>query len=145
MSGLIPDKTVDVLKTFNDLSVDLYGILCTLYIPNNLTSLDGNDMYTTPAEVTYRTYQNQSVWIEWHAKDLERLRKMGIFSEKDAPIVGYFKNFPEVTLRSYIKVPIRYIPGQYDTDEFEIVNVIMKSMYNAEVIRAFKLAPRRVK
>jgi len=144
--GIIPYETIDVIKKFNDLAVDIYGIDCTLYIPNNLTALEPNDAYTDPATITYRTYSDQKVWVEWFAKDIVRLRKLGIFAEGELPIIAYFKNYPEVTIKSYIKVPMRYIPGTFnDNDCFEVVDEIMIGTYNTETIRKFKLAPQRRK
>jgi len=143
MSPLIPQRTIEVVKTFNDLTVGLVGIDCTLYIPTNLTSIESKDMYATVEDVTYIEYQNQKVWIEWAGKNIERLRKLGVFTENDLSILGRFKNEPEVIMGSYIKVPLQYIPGNYDVDEFEVVNVIINNTYNNEIFRWFKMAPKR--
>jgi len=145
MSGIIPIQTVNAFRGFNDLAIDLYGIGCTLYVPLNLTSLDPNDAYTNPSEILYKEYTDQKVWIKWAVKDLHRLRKLGIFSENEAPIIGYFKNDPEVIVQSYIKIPVQYIPDKFDTDEFEIVDALLKGTYDAEILRPYKLAPRRAK
>jgi hypothetical protein len=61
MSGLIPQRLIDTVKTFNDLTVGLVGIDCTLYIPTNLTSIESKDMYATVEDVTYIEYQNQQL------------------------------------------------------------------------------------
>jgi len=143
MSGIIPNATINLLRDFNDLAVGLFGIGCTLYVPTNLTCLEKNDAYTSPNSITYQQYPGQKVRVNWAEKNIHRLRKLGIFSENEAPIIGYFKNFPEVTLQSYIQVEISYIPGTFDTDEFEIVDVLMKGTYDAEILRPYKLAPRR--
>lgn len=143
MSGILPNATIDNLRNFNNLAIDMYGIDCTLYIPNNLTTLEPNDVYTSPDDIAYTEYLNKKVWIEFYPKDVYRLRKSGVFTENEIPITAYFKNTPEVTIKSYIKVPIRYIPNTYTTDEFEVVDVIMIGTYHSEVIRRFKLAPRR--
>jgi hypothetical protein len=145
MSGIIPQRVIDVVRTFNDFGVEVYGIDCTLYIPTNLTTLEPNDIYTSPTEVTYKTYHDVKVWIEWFVKDLHRLRKLGIFAENETPIIARFTNEPEVTIQSYIQIPNRYIPKNVDTDEFEVVDILMKNTYNNEVYRYFKLAPRRRK
>jgi len=145
MSGIIPQRLIDVVKTFNDFGVQIYGIDCTLYVPTNLTALEPNDIYTSPADVVFKTHYNVPVWIEWFVKDLHRLRKLGVFAENEAPIVARFKNVPEVTINSYIKLKSQYIPGTFDTDEFEVVDVLMKNMYDNEIYRYFKLAPRRRK
>jgi len=143
--SIIPDKTIDILRTFSDLSVETYGISCNLYIPTNLTSLEGKDMYQTSEDISYIEYPNQKVWVEWSIKDFDRLRKLGVYSENDLPIAAYFKNSPEVIIHSYIKVDIRYIPDCYDRTDFEVVNTIMVGTYNSEVFRRYKLAPKREK
>jgi hypothetical protein len=143
--NILPDATLNVLRTFNNIAVDVYGIDCTLYVPNNLNTIESADMYTASGDVTYDTYEDQKIWIEWSPKEIERLRKTGIFAEGEAPILGWFKNDPIVTLKSYVKIPVRYIPDTYTTDEFEVVNVVLRGTYNAEVYRCFKMAPRRVK
>ena len=145
MSGLLPNQTITAFRGFSDLAVDLYGIECTLYVPTNLTALEPNDAYTNTADITYRKYDSQKVWIKWASKDLHRLRKLGVFSENETPIIAYFKNFPEVTIQSYIKVSIEYIPGTFNTDEFEIVDLLMKGTYGSEILKPVKLAPRRAK
>jgi len=142
---ILPDRTLDGLKKFSDLAIKMYGISCDLYIPSNLTAMEGEDMYGEPSQLTYVTYYEQPIWIEWSAKDIVRLRKLGLFTETEAPITAYLSNAPTVTIQSYIQVPIKYIPGTYDTDEFEVVDALAVGTYNSEVIRRFKLAPRRVK
>lgn len=143
MSGIIPDATIDSLRRCNDLAVDIYGIPCTVYIPNNLDDLESSDAYTDPDDIVFDTYGEQKVWIEWFAKDIVKLRKLGLFTENEAPITCYLKNSPEVTIKSYITVPVRYIPDTYDTDDFEVVDVIQVGTYNCETIRRYKLAPLR--
>lgn len=145
MSNQIPVETIDVFRSFNDLAIDQYGIDVSLYIPNNLNSVEANDAYLCPNEVTYTEYLCQRVWIEWFAKDMVKLRKLGLYTEDDAPILAWFKNCPDIILGSYIIVQPRYIPDRYDTDRFEVVDVILKNTYSGEVFRTFKMAPRRQK
>ena len=40
---------------------------------------------------------------------------------------------------------MQYVPKNYDRDEFEIVDILVRGMYDAIVLNAYKLAPRRVK
>ena len=146
MSMQIPPSVLQVVRTFNDIGVDLYGIVCTLYVPTNLTAIEPKDAYRAPADHTYRRYDQVPVWIEWFAKDLHRLRKLGIHIEDgETYIKARFKNNPEVIMHSYIKVDSKYIPDIYDTDEFELSDVIMNNFYDQEVFRWFKLVPRRNK
>lgn len=145
MSGIIPIRTVDTIRTFSDLAVDLFGITCTLYVPSNLTALEPNDAYTAPTDIVYTKHTQVPVWVEWFAKDIVKLRKLGIFSENELPMTAWFKSEPEVVIQSYIKVESRFIPNKYDTDEFEIVDVILVNTYDSEVYRRYKIAPRRAK
>jgi len=143
--SMLPKATIEVLRTFNDIGVTLYGVGCTLFVPTNLTALEPNDAYTAPVDTVYWTHYQQTIWIEWHSKEIHRLRKLGVFSENEAPITARFNNHPIVTIGSYVKIESQYIPDSYDTDEFEVVDVILEGMYNMEVYRWFKMAPRRAK
>jgi len=145
MSNQIPMGTVDVLRQFNDIAIDQYGIDVNLYIPNNMTAVESNDAYLCPNDITYTEYLCQKVWIEWFAKDMVKLRKLGLFTEGEAPILAWFKNCPEVVLGSYFVINERYIPYRYDTDRFEVVDVILKNAYSGEIYKTFKMAPRRQK
>lgn len=145
MSGLIPRRVIDVVRTFNNVGVALYGIECTLFVPTNLTDLEPDDIYAATADVQYKQYNCVKVWIEWFVPKLHRLRKLGVFAEAETPIIARFQNQPEVITNSYIKIKSQYIPGRFDTDEFEIVDTLMLNMYDAEVYRYYKLAPRRKK
>jgi len=145
MSKILPEAVLSVFRSFNDLTIDLVGVSCTVYIPTNLTALETEDMYVAPTDITYREHINQQLWIEWAPKDLYRLRKIGVFKEDELPIIGWFKLVPEVTIGSYIKVESKYIPSTFDTDEFQVADVIMKNFYDSEIYRCFKLSPRRAK
>jgi len=145
MSGIIPRETANVFRDFNDVGVDIFGIDCDLYIPINKTSIEHSDAYESPIDVIFKKYPQNKVWVHWSVKDLRRLRKMGVFAENETPIIAYFKNFPEVTINSYIKVEVRYIPNNFDTDEFEVVDILMKGTYDSEILRPYKLAPRRAR
>lgn len=145
MSNMLPRATIDCFRQFNDLTLDSFGITCTLYIPNNLTSLESQDMYTSPDSITYTKYEEQQVWFEWYAKDIVKLRKSGVFAENDPPITARFKISPEVTINSYFTLPTRFMNNQYGTIDFECVDVITQHISEAEVYRRFKCAPLRKK
>jgi hypothetical protein len=133
------------MRQFNDLGVNLYGINCTLYIPNNLTTLEPTDMYQSPDAVAYTEYRNQKVWFQWYDKALVKLRKANAFAETEAPITARFNNEPQVIVNSYIVLPTEYENNQYKTLEFECVNVILDNTYDIEVYRKFFMQPRRAK
>ena len=146
MSLLLPQETIDTLRTFNDLSVDLYGIDCILYVPNNENTIDPNAIYDVNSTVLTYDRFNSKVFIEW-SPNIKELKKLGIFTEGELPIIAYFRNYPRVVIGSYISIALQYIPRQFDfnTGEFSIVDVVVKGLYNAEVTKAYKIAPRRKK
>ena len=143
MAKLFPQATVNALRSFANLSIDNYGIDCQLFVVNNTTTNEPKDIYKKPEDVTYSVIKTR-VFIEWKP-DTKRLRKLGLFTEGDLPIIAWFKNVPDVPIGSYIKVDTQYIPALYDRDEFEIVDVLIRGMYDAIVLHGYKLAPRRVK
>ena len=144
MSDMIPQPTIDALRQYADLSVQIYGIDVTLFIPQNKDDVDENNIYTKPSDYIYASFPAR-IFIEWKP-NMNRLRKMGIFSEADLPIIGWMKFLPDVVLGSYIQVPVQYtIPNYYETNEFEIVDNLIKGTHDAVIVSCFKLAPRRVK
>ena len=145
MSTLLPKATIETLKQFNDLGVKLYGIDCTLYIPNNLTTLEPTDMYISPDTILYTEHPHQKIWLEWYDKALVKLRRANAYAEDSPPITARFLSYINVLVNSYIVLPTEYEGNQYKTLEFEIVDVVLEHTYDAEVYRKFKLAPRRKK
>jgi len=145
MSNQIPRGTVDTLRQFNDIAIEQYGIDVTLYIPNNLNQVESQDMYLCNQQITYTEHLCQKVWIEWFAKDIVKLRKLGLYAEDEAPIFAWFKSCPEVILGSYFVIDERFVPDNYDTNRFEVVDVVLKNTYSGEIYKTFKMAPRRQK
>ena len=146
MSTLLPKATIETLKQFNDLGVKLYGIDCTLYIPNNLTTLEPTDMYISPDSIIYTEYPNKKVWFEWHnSKTIAILRKNNAFVEGEPAIIARFMTYPDVLVNSYVVLPIEFSSNQYHTLEFECVNSLLDHPYDAEIFKLFKMQPRRAK
>jgi len=149
MSRLVPDRVIDAVKNFNDIAVDIAGIDCTLYIPSNLANVDMNTAYVPT--LTFTEYLEQKVWIEWKPT-IKRLRKLGWFSEDELPIIAWFKHDPMVVIKSYIKVPYKYVldtrvaPSTTDTTitELEVIELLGGVAHDAELTRCVKLASRRV-
>jgi len=146
MSKPLPQETVNVLRTFNDISVEYYGYNCTLFILSNADTIDNLDIYATPEDKTYTEVATQ-VFLEW-SPDTKRLRKLGIFTEDEIPILAWFKNtpkIPEIVRGSWFKIPLQYIPTQMDVDEFEIVDILVRGMGDKIALMGYKVVPRRVK
>jgi len=151
---MIPQETIDVLRGFSDVSINNFGIDVNLYIPNNLNTVEENDIYGDHSQYTYDHYTTL-VWVVW-SPDVRTLRKFGFFSEENLPIIARFRNLAtnedgeevevDVTLGSYVKVNIQNIPNKYqDNDEFEVVDVLVGNVHDALLARIYQLAPRRVK
>lgn len=163
MSQMIPQATADVLRLFNDISVDIYGIECTVYIPTNLDTTDRNsiysDVYERPQDRVFDEYPSK-VFIEM-SPSIHRLRKLGIYSQDEAPMIAYFSNilttapnsdnpdgisdYVPIIVHSWFSIPVQFIPDGMDTNEFEIVDVLIRGVHDKVVLKAYKIAPRRVR
>ena len=144
MSKMIPQETINVLRNNNDISVDIFGIGCTLNIPTNKTAVEGKDAFVTEDDYAFKTYEDHMVIIEW-SPDSKRLRKLGVFTEDDIPLICWFKNDPEVIVGAYFTIETQYIPDSMDTDTFEVVDVMIRGMHDKVALRGYVAAPRRVR
>ena len=143
MSRMIPQETVSALRIFSNLAVDVYGIDCELYVPKNYDVHEIKDVFQEEERFDYEVYQTK-VYIEW-SPNQHRLRKLGIFMEEETPILAWFKNEMPVQIRSYIKIPLKYVPERIKTDEFEVVDIQMPHIHDIEVHKACRVVPRRRK
>jgi len=161
MSLMIPAATIAVLRKQNNVSVDLWGIACDLYIISNSDEysddgsfeIETDDIYGNDGEYEY-THYTTKVWIDW-SPNMYRLRALGLYSEGELPILARFSTQAiddagdtvdvDILEKSYIKIDMNYVPasaGNYD--EFEINAIMTGYKHDATVAKQFKLAPRRV-
>ena len=148
MSLIFNPALVQTLRRMNDVVVNLFGVDCTLHIPNNLDTEEKKDLDSDPSDLTFDEYKTK-VFLEL-SQDKKKLRKLGIYTEDDAPMLAWFKIRPEPVIRSWFKIDFRYptdnpFKDAWDDDTFEIVDVIAKYMHDIEVIKLYKIAPRREK
>ena len=159
MSNMLPQRTVDVLRSFTTVSVSNYGIDCTLKIVKYPDEIDDNDVYVKPQDFVYVDYATK-VWIEW-TPNKYKLRKLGVYVEGDTPMIAWFGNKMtfvtpgessgvevdvDIVVGSYFIIDPQYIPSSISAEsEFEIVDVIIPGMHDMAVTKCFKRAPRRVK
>jgi len=118
MSRMIPQRVADALRQLTDLSVDLYGIDCTLFVNTNPETIENNDVYAKPSDYTFREYHTK-VWVDW-SPNKQRLRKLGLFIEDELPIIAWFSNKIsdvnsniadiDIIVGSYFQVDVQYIP-----------------------------------
>jgi len=160
MSKLIPRETIDVLRQHINIGMDMLGIECTLYIPNDasLENAEGLDMYEVASrDLTFVSYSTQC-FIEWNPNKY-RLRKLGIYVEDELPILVWVPLLvtalegtevgTEVEVdtvhRSYLSIAPEFVPADVTAvQEFEIVDVIVKGTHDAVVLKGMKCVPRRV-
>jgi len=153
MSKMIPQSVVDTLRNNVNVSVENFGIDCDLYLLTNATALEDEDIYKDPDDMEY-THYSTKVWIEW-SPNVYRLRKLGVHSEDELPIIARFKYeatsdagaIPTLNIikGSYIKIAIQYVPDKYEGyEEFEVVDVFTGEMHDAILSRIYLLAPRRL-
>lgn len=156
MSRMIPRETIDCLRHQVDISLDNYGIDCTLYIPtvDSSNTAEKLDVFATPND--YKPYVEYSakVFIEWNPSTY-RLRKLGVFVEDSIPILAWFGNKAvnqdkekvdiDIILRSYFEIPLEFIPeNRQASQQFEIVNNIVKGMHDAVIRKGYVIVPRRM-
>jgi len=155
MSKMIPRETIDTLRDFVDVSLDNYGIDCTLYIPTDTSyeNAEYSDVYATPSDYQYTQY-SAKVFIEWRVSTY-RLKRLGLYTEDENPIVAWFGNEAvdqegnkvdvDITLHSYFEISPEFIPENYKgTAQFEIVNIAVQGMHDAVIRKAYSIVPRRV-
>lgn len=161
MSKMIPRRSIDAFRQQLDVTIDLYGIPCTLYIPTTASSnvAERLDPYSTPADYTCLSYAAQ-VFIEWSPGG-KRLRKLGLLAEEEAPILSWFGRKAtaltgpdagtevevDILLHSWIALQPEFVPDEYvGEEEFELVDPIIPEnmIHDAVIGKGFKLAPRRV-
>lgn len=153
MSRMIPRESIDVLRNFVTVSLDNYGIDCTLYIPSNDSTVEQYDAYAKPSDYTHTAYTTK-VFIEW-GPSAYRLKKLGLFTEEDVPMVCWFGNKAtnesdelvdvDIIIGSYFRLTPEFIPDNYEgIEEFELINNVVKNMHDAVVVKGFSAAPRRV-
>jgi len=164
MSLMIPRETIDQLRNYIDISLNGYGIDCTLYIPTNTTYSEAEklDVFATPSDYNFLPY-SAKVFIQW-TPSIWRLKKLGLFTEGQIPILAYLPNKAtvlddssagsdvgdevevDIVQHSYIKLLPEYIPDdQKGVEEFEIVDLGLPNFHDAAITKIYKLTPRRVK
>jgi hypothetical protein len=143
---LLPLETIDTFRETINVVIDVYGFPCELYIPK-VEAIDQQetlDIYSEKPDLKDHPMNPliTNVFIEWKP-DQKKLRKMGVFVEDSLPIIAWFKGITELTRQSWFKIDINKARDDWGTDEFELVDQIVKNMYNATVVQAWLIAPRR--
>lgn len=147
--SLLPLQTIKTIRKLNDMTVDHFGFDCDLYMPKPqvIKQREGLDVYQETPELDKEKYQapiKTKVFVEWKP-DVKRLRNLGIFTEENLPILAWFKNIEGLQRDCFIKVSLNDMEGVWSTDEFTLVDRVVKHMYDAAAVEGWLLAPRRRK
>ncbi|MHA1692959.1 MAG: hypothetical protein ACTSU7_15145 [Candidatus Heimdallarchaeaceae archaeon] len=153
MSKMIPRRSIDIFRNFVDVSLDNYGFDVDLYIPTNKEALETLDIYSEPSDFEFNHYTTQ-VFVEWRPS-IYRLKNLGIYVEDELPIIVYLPNQctndsgievdVDILRNSYIKVPLEYIPNNFDKyTEFELTTPVVKHMHDAVLVKSYKAVPKRL-
>jgi len=155
-SRQIPQETVDALRQHLDVVLKAVGIPCTLHIPTDASyaTAEKKDIFSSPEDYSYTPY-TANCWIEWNPSTY-RLKKLGLFTEESLPILVWFGHTAvnqsqqvvnvDIIQHSYFVLDAQYVPANYTEDEeFEIVNVGVRGMHDAMVLKSYSAAPRRKK
>jgi len=146
--SLLPLEAIAVYrKTFAEM-IEVYGFEVELFIPKPevIAQQESLDVYAEKPDIKGDEKFQPGIiiktFVEWKP-DTKRLRRLGIYTEDNLPIVAWFKHSDGVVRNSYIKIPINYQKGEWGTDEFELVDCLIRNVLNAVVIQAWSIAPRR--
>lgn len=154
MSNMLPQAAVNAMRVFTNVAIEAFGMPCTLYVPNNLSTVIEEDAYVKPSDYTFTEYDTK-VWIEW-SPNKRQLSKLGIFAEGETPMLAHFSNIfrssfqdyddLDITIGSYFTIDAQYTANLKEaTNAFDIVDVVASGMANKLIKKMFKIAPRRVK
>lgn len=140
--SLLPIETINAYRKNVDTLIEMYGMDCVLHVAKNVEQRDRSQIYAEQPGLQYHDPIDTKVWIVWNP-NMKWLRNMGIFTEEELPIVGFARSDHQITRLSYVKINMGYAIGDNQTEEFEFVDHVVKKAYDAVVVAAWKLAPRR--
>lgn len=160
MSIILPRETIDALRNLVDIALGSVGIDCTIYIPTtaSLDAGEGNDIFEQPSDLTFVTYSG-NCFVVWNPSKY-RLRKLGIYSEDDLPMIIWMPNKAtalegvhagtevdvDIVQRSYVRIAPEFIPGNVeDVTEYELVDLRIRGTHDSVLTKAFKGVPRRIR
>ena len=158
MSKMIPRETIDALRKQIDVSLDNYGIDCTLWIPND-TSLgvyEAKDAYGVDGDLDYTEYTTK-VFINWKP-NIHKLKALGFHVEDQRPIISWFghKAIPvsgsnagdeiDVTIKihSSFRINIEFVPNDINSEHFECIDIIIPEMHDSLIRQTFLVVPKRI-
>lgn len=152
MSKMVPRRSIDALRHQVDVSIDLWGIECELYLLTNAEDIESLDIYAGPTDMEYEKYDTM-VFIQW-TPSTYRLKKLGVFVENELAILVRLpsqctdKNGElvdvDILKGSFIRVPLEYVPSNLQkSSEFELVDQLITKMHDAAIVKAWKAVPRR--
>ena len=158
MSQMIPRRTIDTMRKQVNVSLDLFGIDCDLYVPNNLSTTETYDIYQAPADYTFDHYSTK-VFINWNP-NIYRLKAKGLYVDGELPIMVCFPYEVtdddgdtvdvEIHRHSYFSIEPEFVPddfqgssGNTGFEEFELIDVVADKFHDAVIVKRWKAVPRR--
>jgi hypothetical protein len=139
---MLPEATIQAYRKAHNVIVGIMGIEVKLYRAKNSTALEPLDAYVTTDDRTFTPVVTH-VFFEWKP-DQYRLRKLGLYTENELPILCHIEQQYDVPIGSYMKVPIENIPAnQFDTEEFEVISSAVPNIHDRMIFSIYKVAPRR--
>ena len=147
MSCLLSPQAINTIRGLVDMTIDHLGFDCDLYIPKPqvIPQRETLDVYMEKPALEDEKFEapiKTRTFIEWKP-DTKRLRNLGIFTEENLPILAWFKGLTNLTRNAWIRIELGKDATTFSTDEFELVDCVVKHMYNAVVVQAWLIAPRR--
>ena len=156
---MLPRSSVDVLRSYVDLSLDAIGMDCTLHIPTDASYAKAEklDVFAKPDDYEHLSY-SAKVFINW-SPSTYKLKQLGLYVEDTLPIIVWFGNKAtalegsevgtlvdiDVCLKSYFEIEPEFILESFKgVEQFELVNVATKGFQDAIIRKIYSAVPRRV-
>jgi hypothetical protein len=140
--SVLPIETINAYIANLDMVIEIYGVPCMIFIPKNIDAREKLSLYQEGVSPQFDDGVETKVWIEWNP-DMKKLRNMGIHVEGELPILAFFRRDHDVQRNSYFKLLLSFGTGANQEEEFELVDCVLKKVYNSSVVEAWKIVPRR--
>lgn len=141
--SILPIETINAYRKNLDMIIEIYGIACDIFIPKNTEVREKLDIYNESPDLKFEDPIPTKIWIEWNPT-MKRLRNLGVFTDdENLPIIAFVRADHMIKRNAYFKLNLNYDVGENQAEEFEFVDRLVRKAYDATIIEAWKIAPRR--
>ncbi len=141
--SILPIETISSYRKNLDMIIEIYGVPCQIFIPKNTEAREKLDIYSEAPALKFEDPVETKIWIEWNPT-MKRLRNLGVFTDdENLPIIAFIRSDHMIKRNSYFSLNMNFDVGADQAEEFEFVDRLVRKAYDATVVEAWKIAPRR--